>query len=112
MKYAIITAACLLVLGGSFAVSSQEGRGWQDDGVLTVLRKGQAVGLKEVGGRFEINVMSNGPQVLGHKVIEVGHDFVILADIAGVTQHRIPLYSITAVTVVNVNGLQLPRAER
>ncbi len=67
-------------------------------GVFAPLVKGKTVALKEVAGRYEISVI---PKVeLGHKVVEVGPEFLVLEDIAGTTETRIPVYSVRAVTVL------------
>lgn len=69
-------------------------------GVFAPLEKGQKVALKEVAGGYQITVM---PGVeLASKVIEVGADYVVLEDPAGVTQTRIPVYSTRAVVVTRV----------
>jgi hypothetical protein len=57
------------------------------------LKEGQGVVLKEAAGRYEITLMEGG-----HKVIEVGPDYVVVEDIAGVTETRIPAYSIKSIT--------------
>ena len=72
----------------------------QAPGVLSVLSKDQPVNVRDAGGRYEISVLPNGPQILGHKVIEVGQDFVVVQDIVGVTETRIPIWSIKAVTII------------
>lgn len=85
---------------GLFTASGQAPA--QPKGVLGILRPGQPVSLKDVAGRYEIGVFDNGPDMLGHKVIEVGADFLVIEDIAGVTETRIPLYSIKSVVTVKV----------
>jgi hypothetical protein len=35
----------------------------------------------------------------GHKVVEVGTDFVVVEDIAGVQQLRIPVFSINSIGI-------------
>lgn len=67
-------------------------------GFLSVLKEGQAILVKEVAGRYEITVMEGG-----HKIIEVGPDYVVIADITGVTEIRIPTYSIKSITRIKVN---------
>jgi hypothetical protein len=44
--------------------------------------------------------------VLGHKVVEVGADFVVIEDIAGVQQLRIPVYSIKSVRITKIAKAQ------
>lgn len=60
---------------------------------LSVLKEGQAVVLKESAGRYELTLMEGG-----HKVIEVGPDYVVVEDLAGVTETRISVYSIKSIT--------------
>ncbi len=61
-------------------------------GFLSVLKEGQSVVLKESAGRYEITLMEGG-----HKVIEVGPDYVLIEDLAGVTETRIPIFSIKSI---------------
>ena len=67
---------------------------------LSVLKEGQSVSVKEVGGRFEITLMKGVK--LGHTVIEVGADYVVVEDAAGVTETRIPVYSIKSIVKLKV----------
>ena len=71
-------------------------------GVFGPLEKGSKVALKETPGGYLIFVM---PGVeLGHTVAEVGADSVVVADAAGVTETRIPVYAVRAVTVTRLPG--------
>jgi hypothetical protein len=64
--------------------------------VFSGLKVGQQVGLKDNGTTFEINFLTEEiPQ--GQTVIEVGDDFVVLEDLAKVTQTTIPVYSLKAI---------------
>ena len=92
----------ILVICATLALScpSPEASG-QDKGrkgFLSVLKEGQAVVLKETAGRYEITLMEGG-----HKVIEVGPDYVVVEDIAGVTETRIPIFSIKSIARIKVN---------
>jgi len=69
-------------------------------GVFAPLEKGQTVTVKEAGGRYEV-VVAPGVE-LGHKIVEVGPDFIVVLDASGVTETRIPIYSIKAVTVTRL----------
>lgn len=62
---------------------------------LAVLKEGQSVSVKEVGGRYEITLMKDVK--LGHKVVEVGGDYLVVEDAAGVSEIRIPVYSIKSI---------------
>lgn len=94
----------MAVFGSSLAFS-QRGGERTGQGVLGVLSKGQPVTVKEVGGRYEIGVMPN-VDMLGYKMVEVGQDYVVVEDIAGVTELRIPIYSIKAVSILKGVGRQ------
>lgn len=68
--------------------------------VLAELKAGQSVFVKEVGGRYEITVLKGVK--LGHRVIEVGGDYVVVEDAAGVTETRIPVTSIKAIIKLKI----------
>ena len=74
-------------------------------GVLSKLKVGQTLNLKEAGDRFLITVIDgqlNLPQP--HKVLEVGTDFIVLEDFTGFNETRIPLTSIKG--VVHFKGFE------
>lgn len=68
------------------------------NGFLTVIKQGQTVTLKENAGRYEITLLKNVP--LGHTVIEVGPDYLVLEDAAGIVETRIHVTSIKAIVKV------------
>ena len=77
-------------------------RAEKKSGLFAPLEVGQRVGLKEKVGGYEISIV---PGVeLGHKVVEVGQDYIVLEDIAGVTQNRIPVYAVRAVTITRIGS--------
>jgi hypothetical protein len=69
-------------------------------GFLSALQERQSVTLRENAGRYEITLIANVR--LGHRVIEVGTDYVVVVDVAGVTETRIPIYSIRSIVRVRV----------
>ena len=71
-------------------------------GFLSVLNVGQPVNLKDTAGRFEISTIDDGQAILGHKVIEVGPDYVTVIDIAGVAETRITVLSIKCIITFKV----------
>jgi len=89
----------IVVFASSLAFSQKSGERRGGEGVLSVLSKGQAVSITDAGGRYEIGVMPNAG-MLGYKVVTVGSDYVVVQDIAGVTELRIPIYSIKAVSIL------------
>lgn len=90
--------SAFLVLG-TFPATSH-GQDKPRKGFLAVLKEGQSVSVKEVAGRFEITVFK-GVQA-GHKVIEVGADYLVVEDAAGVVETRIPIYSIKSIVKLKV----------
>jgi hypothetical protein len=88
--FAVVFCATLAITCLSPVASGQEKA---RKGFLSVLKDGQGVVLKESAGRYEITLMEGG-----HKVIEVGPDYVVVEDLAGVTETRIPVYSIKSIT--------------
>jgi hypothetical protein len=101
MKTLALVIVAVLALG-LFTASGQAPA--QPQGVLGILRPGQPVSLKEIAGRYEIGTFRNGPTMLAHKVIEVGPDYLVVEDNVGVSETRIPVYSIKAVTTVKVGA--------
>ena len=67
---------------------------------LSVLKEGQSVVVKEVAGRYEITLLKDVK--LGRRVIEVGSDYVVVEDVAGVIETRIPVYSIKSIVKLKV----------
>lgn len=78
-------------------------RSLKSSGLFAPLEVGQRIGLKERAGAYEISVV---PGVeLGHKVIEVGQDYIMVQDnITGVTETRIPVYAVRAVTITRIGS--------
>lgn len=91
----------LLIVAASFAASAQAPSEKQPT-FLSALKEGQHVSLKQDAGRYEITTVEGVAAVKGHKVIEVASDYVVIQDIAGVTECRIPLWSIKAITRLKV----------
>jgi len=96
MKKTILAVVGVFLASGFFSAYGQAPA--QPQGVLAVLRSGQGVNLKESNGRYEISVFDQGPDALGHKIVEVGPDYVVLQNIAGVSETRIPIFAVKAVT--------------
>jgi len=70
----------------------------REAGLFSVLRAGQGVMLKESSGRYEITILDVGPGGrLSHSVTEVGPDYLVVQDLAEVTETRVPVYSLKAI---------------
>jgi len=89
------------VLAASFTTTGH-GQDKPRKGFFSVLKEGQSVSVKDVGGRFDITLIRDVK--LGQKVIEVGNDYIVVEDVAGVTETRIPVYSIRSIV-----RLKLPK---
>jgi hypothetical protein len=94
-----IVAVSLLAL--SF-VAAQPEADTPKTGLFATLRKGQEIGLKDVGTSFEVTILADQPGPLGFTILEVGQDFLVLRDISGVQEVRIPIYAIKAITTISM----------
>jgi len=97
-----VVITLLLVIGAIRVFAQAPAR--HPDGLLTVLKAGQAIALKEVGDKYEISFFQKGDLPLGHKIIEVGGDFVVVEDMAGTREMRIPVFSIKAIILLKIGG--------
>jgi hypothetical protein len=68
-------------------------------GFLSVLHRGDAVGVVEKGGTYELTVIP-GVEHQQYKVVEVGQDYVELSS-PGVTL-RIPIYAIRSIKITKL----------
>jgi hypothetical protein len=71
----------------------------QPQGVLAPLKVGQPVALQDQGGSYEIR-LTDVDVPMGHIVVDVGQDYVVLKDVAEVSETRIPIFAIKAVVLV------------
>jgi len=94
-----------LLLAGLLLVASGQAPA-KTHGILSILHAGQPVNLADAEGSYKLNLFEDGPEVLGHKVVEVGSDFVVVEDIAGVQQLRIPVYSLKSVGITKISKAQ------
>ena len=96
-------SSCSLALVAAIAVCIVSASGQapdKQDGFLSVLKKDQSVILKEVAGRYEITLMDGVLEPLTHKVISVKADYLVVEDIASISETRIPVYSIKSIVTL------------
>jgi len=98
----------LLLLILLVAASGQAAARPKPPAFLAPLEADQFVKLKDVGVGYEIHVFENVPGVLGHTIVEVAADHVVVEDVAGITRTRIPFHAIKSVVVTGAG----PPAER
>lgn len=100
MQKAHVLVIGLLALG--FLSASGQAPAEKQPTFFSALKEGHQVTLKQDAGRFEITTVEGVAAVQGHKVMEIGNDYVVIQDIAGATESRIPLWSIKAITRLKV----------
>ena len=61
------------------------------------LTKGQSVLLKDLGTNYEIDLLPNDAAKLGQEVAEIGDDYVLIRDITGFRETRVPVNAIKAI---------------
>lgn len=98
-------AIALLLLGivvsSTFTATGQAPAEKQPN-ILSVLKEGQPVSIKEVSGRYDITTLEGVPVVQGYKVLTIGSDYLVVQDISGINEIHIPVYSIKAIIRVKL----------
>ena len=85
----------LVGLAGMTRTRAIEGR--TGVGLFAGLRVGQPVTLKDLGVAYEVGVMVDRFPT-GREIAEVGADYLVVRDVTGAVEPRIPETSIKAVT--------------
>ena len=70
-------------------------------GFFAPLDKGQKVALKETASGFEI---TSSDFELGYTITDIGSDYIVVEDMAKVTETRIPIYSIRSIKTIKVKA--------
>ena len=102
MQKAIVAVVVLAFMAVGLFAASAQAPAEKHRTFLSALKEGQPISLREVSGRYEFTTVEGVATVQGHKVIEIGNDFVVVQDIAGVTETRIPVFSIKAIIRLKV----------
>lgn len=97
----LVSAVTAFLVLGVFAASAQAPIEKQPN-ILSVLKEGQPVSIKEVSGRYDITTMEGVPVVQGHKVLTIGSDYLVVQDISEIHEIHIPVYSIKAIIRVKL----------
>jgi len=71
---------------------------------LEHLKPGQVVSVEAKDGRYELGVFPKQIQPRSHAVIDIGRDYLVVRDIANVTDTIIPVYSISCIKVLRLGG--------
>jgi hypothetical protein len=93
----VLSAICLFLCLAISAAPRAENRA---GGLFTPLKKGAKITLKTTANGYEIGVVPGLD--LGFTITEIGKDYIVLEDRAGVTETRIPVYSIRAIKITRL----------
>lgn len=105
VRYRTAFVVVPLVAGLVFVASGQAPA--KPRGVLARLSPEMPVSLTDSPAGYEIGTFVGVPDMtLGYTVLEVGPDHVVLEDIAGIRQHRIPIYAIKGVVTTTLKPKQ------
>jgi hypothetical protein len=94
MKYIIPAFLCIALVGASPPTKTPQS-------FLGSLHVDQRISLVEHGDKYEIT-MFQGKMPLPFTVVEVGQDYVVVRDMAGVADLNIPIYSIKAIKAIRM----------
>ena len=72
--------------------------------LLDRLKVGQAVAVADKDGRYEIGVFPPELHPLGHTVIEIAQDYVVVRALGNIEDTLIPIYSIKSIKVMRFPG--------
>jgi hypothetical protein len=72
-------------------------------GVFSAFRVGQSVSLRDEGSAFTITFFEPELQQ-SHKVIEIGDNFIVVRDIAEITETTVPIYAVKAIVKVKTKA--------
>ena len=71
--------------------------------VFSSLKVGQSVTLKDEGSAYSISFFDED-MPLAHKVVEIGDDFVVVRDVAGVKETVIPVFALKGIMKVTTKS--------
>ena len=95
-KIVAISAVCLVLFAASGLAPGPK------EGVLSALKPGMPISLVDKNGSYEIGIFTNGPDMLGYKVLEVGVDYVVLMDVSEIKELRVPIYAIKSLVTTKL----------
>lgn len=102
MRRLIVAATLVLLLWIGATAVSQQPRPLPTSSILGLLKKGQPIAVKDAGFAYELTVYVEGPEKLGHTIIDVTADYVVVRDLTGITDLAIPVWSIKSVATVRL----------
>ena len=101
-KAVAVALALLLVISGHHLTPVAAQPNAKPTGVLSTLKVGQTLIVKEVGDRYLLTIIEGQPGIQADIVLEVGQNYVVVEDLPKVHETRIPVTSIKAVVTVRI----------
>src|SRR5690606_1412240 len=99
MRPNICTAIAIIALAATIGADEPQ----KPSGVFSMLKVGQSVSLKDEGSAYTISFLD--PEVpQSHKIAEIGDDFIVVEDLAGVTETAIPVYAVKSIVRVKTRA--------
>jgi len=98
-NHALILLIVMMFFGFSTLGHAEEK---PNSGFLKVLKVGQTITMKEGFGKYQLTVIDG--MKLGHKVIEIGVDYIVLEDLSGSLETYIPFSSIQGIVKIRTPG--------
>ena len=71
---------------------------------LDRLKVGDAIAVEEKQGRYQLGIFPKTFRPLSHSIVQVESDFVVVRDLAGVTDTAIPIFSIASIKTLRIGG--------
>lgn len=97
----LIVVGLTSLLGSYMTAAHSQAPARRNSSVLSTLTVGQTVGLRVRNSAWEISTLDEVDSG-SHQVAEVGEDFIVLKDVSGLTETRIPITAITAIVHVRI----------
>jgi hypothetical protein len=93
--------ALVIVVAASAIPGAQNAK--RPRNIFSSLKVGQSVTLKDEGSAYSISFFDDD-MPLAHKVVEIGDDFVVVRDVAGVRETLIPVFSLKGIEKVTTKS--------
>jgi len=99
-RTAVVAAAAVAVAAAAWGAAARPAAQGAK-GILAPLTVGRNVALKSAGSAYELTTFSRPTPAGPYRVIEVADDYVVLQDLGGLHDVRIPVFAVKSITNVN-----------
>jgi hypothetical protein len=97
MKNWLIVVLVMIAVATAFGADNEK----KSTGIFSELKVGQHVNLTEHTNSYSISYFEKEIE-LANRVVKIGDDFVVVRDVAGVKEIRIPVYALKGIEKVRV----------